>query len=93
MRFLRQPLWLVLAAFVALSSLYIWAIPPLEGSDEFEHFAYVTWLIEQRTFPVQGEAGWNSPVRQESGQPPLYYGLASLPARLAGTLREAARGS
>ena len=85
MRFLRQPLWLVLAAFVALSSLYIWAIPPLEGSDEFEHFAYVTWLIEQRTFPVQGEAGWNSPVRQESGQPPLYYGLASLPARLAGT--------
>ena len=85
MRFLRQPLWLILAAFVALSALYVWAIPPLEGSDEFEHFAYVTWLIEQRAFPIQGEAGWNSSVRQESGQPPLYYWLASLPARLAGT--------
>ncbi|MBP6016474.1 MAG: glycosyltransferase family 39 protein [Candidatus Promineofilum sp.] len=85
MRFLRQPLWLILAAFVALSAVYVWAIPPLEGSDEFEHFAYVTWLIEQRAFPIQGEAGWLSPVRQESGQPPLYYWLASLPARLAGT--------
>lgn len=85
MRRLRQPLWLILAAFVALSAIYVWAIPPLEGSDEFEHFAYVTWLIEQRTFPIQGEAGWNTPVRQESGQPPLYYWLASLPARLAGT--------
>jgi len=75
----------VIAAFGLLCAIYIWAIPPLEGSDEFEHFAYVTWLIEQKSFPLQGEAGWNSLVRQESGQPPLYYWLASLPARLAGT--------
>ncbi|MBP9502542.1 MAG: glycosyltransferase family 39 protein [Candidatus Promineofilum sp.] len=85
MRFVRQPLWLVLAAFVLLCAIYVWSIPPLEGSDEYEHFAYVTWLIEQRTFPIQGEAGWYSSVRQESGQPPLYYWLASLPARLVGT--------
>lgn len=85
MQWLRHPLLLILAAFVGLSALYVWAIPPLEGSDEFEHFAYVTWLIEERRFPIQGEAGWNSPVRQESGQPPLYYLLASLPARLVGT--------
>ena len=57
----------------------------MEGSDEFEHFAYITWLIEQRSFPIQGEAGWNSPVRQESGQPPLYYLLAALPVQVAGT--------
>jgi len=68
---IRQPLWLVLAAFVTLCAVYVWSIPPLEGSDEYEHFAYVTWLIDQRSFPTQGEAGWHSPVRQESGQPPL----------------------
>ena len=85
MQWLRHRLVLVLAPFVALAALYAWAIPPLEGSDEFEHFAYVTWLIEQRSFPIQGETGWNTAVRQESGQPPLYYLLASLPARLAGT--------
>ena len=80
---LRHPLWLVVGGFVVLCAIYIWAIPPLEGADEFEHFAYVTWLIEERRFPLPGEAGWNSPVRQESGQPPLYYLLASLPARLS----------
>lgn len=85
MRRLIHPLPAVIAAFVVLCAIYVWAIPPLEGSDEFEHFAYVTWLIEQRDFPIQGEAGWASPVRQESGQPPLYYWLASLPTRLAGT--------
>ena len=85
MQRLRHPLSLVLAVFIALCAVYIWAIPPVEGSDEYEHFAYITWLIEQRSFPIQGEDGWNSPVRQESGQPPLYYLLASLPARLAGT--------
>jgi 4-amino-4-deoxy-L-arabinose transferase-like glycosyltransferase len=75
----------VIGAFIILCGLYIRAIPPMEGSDEYEHFAYVTWLIEQRSFPIQGEAGWHSPVRQESGQPPLYYLLAALPARAAGT--------
>lgn len=74
----------VLAVFTCLCAIYIWAIPPLEGSDEFEHFAYVTWLITEGTFPPQGEAGWYTPVRQESGQSPLYYLLASIPARLAG---------
>ncbi|RIK11656.1 MAG: hypothetical protein DCC51_17280 [Anaerolineae bacterium] len=74
---------LVLAGFLALTVVYSWAIPPLEGSDEYEHFAYINWLITERRFPIQGEAGWESPVRQESGQPPLYYLLASLPARLS----------
>ncbi len=83
MQRLRHPLWLVVGAFVVLCAIYMWSIPPLEGADEFEHFAYVTWLIEEQRFPLQGEAGWNSPVRQESGQPPLYYLLASLPARLS----------
>lgn len=80
---MRHPLLLVLAGFLALTVVYSWAIPPLEGSDEYEHFAYINWLITERRFPIQGEAGWESPVRQESGQPPLYYLLASLPARLS----------
>lgn len=79
-----SPLLLALALFAVLSAITIRSIPPLEGSDEFEHYAYVRWLIDEGRFPLQGEAGWNSPVRQESGQPPLYYALASLAARVAG---------
>jgi 4-amino-4-deoxy-L-arabinose transferase-like glycosyltransferase len=78
----RRPIALVLFVFVVLSLLYIWIVPPFEGPDEAQHFAYVTWLIEEKSLPPQGEAAWETPVEQEAGQPPLYYLLASLPARL-----------
>lgn len=74
----------VLLLFGGLCLVYILSIPPLEGSDEFEHFAHVAWLAEKGSFPPQGQAAWETAVRQEASQPPLYYFLASLPARLAG---------
>lgn len=74
----------VLLLFLGLCLLYILSIPPLEGSDEFEHFAHVTWLAQKGTFPPQGQAAWETDVRQEASQPPLYYFLASLPAGLVG---------
>lgn len=75
----------MLVAFTLLAAIYIWSIPPMEGSDEFEHFAHVAWLAEGKGFPPQGKAAYQTPVRQEASQPPLYYWLASLPVRLAGT--------
>jgi 4-amino-4-deoxy-L-arabinose transferase-like glycosyltransferase len=72
----------VLVVFACLSFFYTSSVPPFEGPDEPEHFAYILWVAEGRGFPPQGEAAWETPVRQESGQPPFYYWLASLPLRL-----------
>lgn len=84
MRIFAGPRWPMLAlvpGFVLLSLIYIYFTPPFEGPDEAQHFAYVTWLAQGRGFPPQGEASWDTPVEQEASQPPLYYLLASLPAR------------
>ncbi len=77
-----RPLLAVLLIFTCLSFFYSSSIPPFEGPDGPEHYAYIIWLAEGKGFPPQGEAAWETPVRQEAGQPPLYYLLASLPVRL-----------
>ncbi len=77
-----QPLIVILTGFTILSLFYTRAVPAFEGPDEPEHFAYAVWLAEGNGFPPQGEAAWETPVRQEAGQPPLYYFLASLLVRL-----------
>ncbi|HUM68279.1 MAG TPA: hypothetical protein PLK31_05470, partial [Chloroflexota bacterium] len=72
---------------IGLSAWYRSLIPPFEGPDEPEHTAYIFWLVENRRLPPQGEAAWQTPVRQEAGQPPLYYLLAALPTAV-GNLME-----
>ena len=72
----------ILIVFGVLVILYSWLTPPFEGSDEPQHFAYVEWLADGKGFPPQGDAAWDTPVQQEASQPPLYYLLASIPARL-----------
>ncbi len=67
---------------MVVSALYIYRMPPFEGPDEAQHFAYIVWLAEGKGLPPQGDAAWQTPVQQEAGQPPLYYFLAALPARL-----------
>jgi len=83
---LRQhwPLVVLLPCFLLLSLVYGRTFPAYEGPDEPQHFAYIQWLVEQGTLPPQGDAAWETPIEQEAGQPPLYYALASLPARLVG---------
>jgi 4-amino-4-deoxy-L-arabinose transferase-like glycosyltransferase len=81
---LPKPLLAILAGFTLLTILYGYLTPPFEGPDEPEHFAYIVWLAEGRGFPPQGAAAWETPVRQEAGQPPLYYLLAAVPAALVG---------
>lgn len=78
------PLLVVLGIYTLLVGIYSWATPPFEGPDEPQHFAYIEWLVKHNDFPPQGKASWDTPVQQESSQPPLYYLLASIPARLSG---------
>ncbi len=79
-----RPLVFILGGFTVLWAVYTWLIPPFEGPDGPQHWAYIVWLVEQGNFPPQGEAAWQTNVQQEAGQPPLYYLLALLPARLVG---------
>lgn len=80
----HRPFLGISAVFLCLGTVYLWMIPPFEGPDEAQHFAYIQWLIEMNQFPPQGEAAWETHIEQEAGQPPFYYLLASLPARLVG---------
>lgn len=77
----QHPIIVPTVIFVVLCLVYGSSIPPFEGPDEAQHFAYVVRLAEGRGFPPQGEAAWETPIEQEAGQPPLYYLLASVPAR------------
>lgn len=88
MRFARSPhsrrLGLIWISFIGLGWLYQCWTPAFEGPDEPQHFAYVAWLATGQGLPPQGPAAWETPVRQEAGQAPLYYWLAAWPARWVG---------
>jgi hypothetical protein len=74
----------IIALYIVISAIYIWQVPHFEGPDERQHFAYIEWLAEGKGFPPQGDAAFKTLVEQEAGQSPLYYLLASIPARLIG---------
>ena len=90
----QQPSWraiqkhwcllLIIFLFLMLASLYSGVTPPFEGPDEAQHIAYIEWLVREKRFPPQGEAAWETPLEQEAGQTPLYYLIASIPARVVG---------
>jgi 4-amino-4-deoxy-L-arabinose transferase-like glycosyltransferase len=75
---------IIVSGFLLLGSFYSWLVPPFEGPDEAQHFAYITWLAEGKGFPPQDKA-WETPIEQEAGQPPFYYLLAAIPAHIIGT--------
>jgi len=68
----KSQIALVLFAFVVLGVFYSLATPPLEASDEFDHYPYVQYVQTQGALPVMDPAD-PEPWRQEGGQPPLYY--------------------
>ena len=78
----QRSLLLILLGFIVFAEIHTWIVPPFEGPDEAQHFAYITWLAEGKGFPPQGDAAWDTPIEQEGGQPPLYYLLAAIPARM-----------
>jgi hypothetical protein len=76
---LRMPstsaLTLLIVAYLLLAAVYSISVPILEAPDEMWHYAYVRYLVRERQLPP-----WDteSPVGQESSQPPLYYATAAL---------------
>ena len=80
----HKRLWvltIILLGFLFIGEIYNQFIPPFEGPDEAQHFAYVSWLSTHNELPPQGKEAWNTELEQEASQPPLYYYLASLPIR------------
>ncbi len=61
--------------YLLLGIIYSVSLPILEAPDEMWHYAYVRYLVRERQLPP-----WDteSPVGQESSQPPLYYAAAAL---------------
>lgn len=82
--YLPRLLALLIFLFISLAEVYNYFVPPFEGPDEAQHFAYVLWLAQGKGFPPQGAAAWKTSMEQEASQPPLYYFLAALPIRLTG---------
>ncbi|MBN1812976.1 MAG: glycosyltransferase family 39 protein [Anaerolineae bacterium] len=70
----KSQIALVILAFVALGIFYSLATPPLEASDEFDHYPYVQYVQTRHALPVMNPDD-PDPWRQEGGQPPLYYVL------------------
>ena len=68
----KSQIALILLAFVVLGVFYSLVTPPLEASDEFDHYPYVQYVQTQGALPVLDPAD-PGPWRQEGGQPPLYY--------------------
>ncbi len=73
----RLLLGLLLALFVALGSLYTWVIPLYDGPDEYAHFRYISYLVQEKQLP-QLDATTASISHQLIQQPPFYYGLTAL---------------
>ena len=68
----------IITLFVTAAWLHGRALPILEGGDEWLQLAYVEHLRATGTLPDRA-ASQTSPVRQQSGQPPLTYAVSALP--------------
>jgi len=78
-----RPLRLILAAYLAIASLYALATPAFEVSDEPLHVAFAQHLASGGALPVQrpGLSMDQAPWQQEGSQPPLYYALLAMLAQ------------
>jgi hypothetical protein len=76
------PLLAIIVIYILLGLWYMRVIPPFEGPDEPQHFAYAIWLAQGKGLPPLGDEVLETDIQQEAGQPPLYYLLASLIIRL-----------
>jgi len=67
-------LYILVFIYLLLGVIYSTSLPILEAPDEMWHYAYVRYLVREHRLPP-----WDteSPVGQESSQPPLYYVAAA----------------
>ncbi|MEO8609772.1 MAG: DUF2142 domain-containing protein [Chloroflexota bacterium] len=73
----RRILYLILAAYVILASIYSIITPIFEASDELWHYPMVKFLADHNLSPPPQDPTNPGPWRQEGSQPPLYYMMAT----------------
>ncbi len=73
----HRPITAVLAAFVLLGVHYALSTPPFEAPDEPAHYAYVRYLVENRSLPplIVSFDEWE---QGQMHQPPLYYFIGAV---------------
>ena len=80
--YVRYALAGILVAYIALTVVQSFTLPVFEGPDEQHHYAYARYLVNHLALPpTSGQLNDDSStyqVRQEAGQPPLYYTLIAL---------------
>ena len=78
----RYALVAILAVYALLALVQSLTLPVFEGPDEQRHYAYVRYLVNHQALPPVNEKPSDDSstysVRQEAGQPPLYYALVAL---------------
>jgi hypothetical protein len=80
-RSLPRHVWIVVAAYMVLGSIYASVTPIFEKPDEQWHFAFAMYVADTGRLPVQRLEGRDHLAEQEGSQPPLYYAV------LAGLLK------
>lgn len=74
----RRLLWLILAAYVLLATVYSVVTPVFEASDELWHYPMVQYLATHGLALPPQDPNMVTAWRQEGSQPPLYYLAAAL---------------
>jgi 4-amino-4-deoxy-L-arabinose transferase-like glycosyltransferase len=74
----RRILYLILAGYIILATIYSIATPIFEASDELWHYPMVKYLADNGlSLPPQDPTN-PGPWRQEGSQPPLYYIMSTI---------------
>lgn len=68
----KAALPLILLVYVVLGVAMSLILPLGEAPDEIDHFLYVRYLLEQRSFPVMSPVAADNET-MEANQPPLFY--------------------
>lgn len=70
----RLQLQVIIAVYVLLALIYVYAVPVYEAPDELYHFGMVDHVARTWSLPVQiPDFEASGPWKQEGSQPPLYY--------------------
>lgn len=72
-----RPLTALVAAYLALGTLFATTVPLWEAPDAIWHYHFVAHLAAGNGLPVRADEGVDAPWRQQGSQPPLYYLLAA----------------
>jgi 4-amino-4-deoxy-L-arabinose transferase-like glycosyltransferase len=70
-------IYILLAVFVSLCTVYSIVVLPFEASDELWHYPMAKYIADNWALPVQDPENVG-PWRQEGSQPPLYYFIGAV---------------